>query len=63
MRLYKDGLVKELTKEKTVNRFLREGWTADLAPVAPVEIAPLDREISEPPKRRGRPAKVTNGND
>lgn len=68
MKLYKDGMVKELTSEKVVNRWIKFGWTADETPVAPVENAPIeisrhDHEISEPVKRRGRPAKaVDNGN-
>lgn len=56
MKLYKDGLVKEISKEKTIARLKREGWVDGQAEVS--------EESSQEPKRRGRPAKVVdNGND
>lgn len=48
MKLYKDNLVKEITREKTIARLKRQGWSEE-----PVE-APVESE-EEAPKRRGRP--------
>lgn len=48
MKLYKDEVVKEITRLKTIERLKREGWSEE-----PVEPAP-DVE-DEAPKRRGRP--------
>lgn len=56
MKLYKDGLVKEISKEKAIARLKREGWVDGQTEVA--------EEAPQEPKRRGRPAKaVDNGND
>jgi hypothetical protein len=57
MKLYKDGMVKELTSEKVVNRWLKFGWTADETPVAP----DAPSEEAHKPRRR-RPARVADGN-
>ena len=55
MKLTKGDVTKDVTNPKTIARFLREGWLEDGAEVA--------EPVAEEPKRRGRPAKVTNGND
>ena len=60
MKLYKDGLVKELTKEKAIARLLNDGWSQEPAVdnlMAEPEAEPvIEQELTV--KRRGRPAKV-----
>lgn len=58
MKLTKDGVTKEITKESVIDRMMRQGWVIEGEKTEIVE------EVKEAPKRRGRPPKeVTNGND
>lgn len=60
MKLYKDGLVKELTKEKAIARLLNDGWSQEAA-VDDLMADPVAQPVIEQEpavKRRGRPAKV-----
>lgn len=57
MKLTKDGVTKEITKESVIDRMTRQGWVIEGE-------GPDIEEVKEAPKRRGRPPKeVTNGND
>lgn len=61
MKLYKDGLVKELTKEKTIARLLGDGWSQEDAVDNLISDSVAQPVIDQEPavkKRRGRPAKV-----
>lgn len=58
MKLYKDGMEKDLRSEKAINRWISFGWLPE------GEKPEIVDEVKEAPKRRGRPPKeVTNGND
>lgn len=48
MNLFKDGIEKEVTSPKVIERLMRDGWTTE---------EKADEESVEQPKRRGRPAK------
>lgn len=58
MKLTKDGITKEISKESVIDRMTRQGWVIE------GEKSEIVEEVKEAPKRRGRPPKgVTNGND
>lgn len=58
MKFTKDGMVKEITNEKTINRLLREGWISEENIEQSVFADSNIPAVSAPVKRRGRPPKV-----
>jgi hypothetical protein len=60
MKLYKDGIIKEILREKTINRLLRQGWKSTTEENSAVEQVDVEQEA---PKRRGRPARAVDVNN
>ena len=57
MNLFKNGIEKEVTSPKVIERLMRDGWTTDEEASLEVNENDSHEETPTEPKKRGRPAK------